>query len=135
MISSELGVCLKRRSFSHWYQTMMMESHVHLVTTLLLTVAVMALVEVIFEQGLGVATRMAWLCLLSLAALFTIYCLRNYFVFMMWAERVAHQATCMGCGTYGRLRLVRQTQRHCAVACKRCANEWMIEEPEIGWTI
>lgn len=110
---------------------MMMESHVHLVTTLLLTVAIMALVEMIFEQGLVLATRMLWLSMLSLAVLLAMYCLRNYFVFMMWAEHVAHQANCPACGTYGRLSFVGQANRRCAVACKKCQAEWMIDEPEI----
>lgn len=105
-----------------------MESHLQLVTALLLSVAVMALVELVFDQSRQGQTRIAWLVLLCGVVFLAVKALRNYFFFMMWAERVANQAVCGQCGTYGRLRLVREAPQHCDVACKRCAFEWSIEE-------
>lgn len=129
LISQRLSSGLLRRNFGRWYQDMMMESHFHLVTALLLTIAVMAMVELVFDQSASSFSRIGWLALLSGAMLLTINALHRYFFFMMWAEQVANQASCARCGTYGRFRLVRESGHHCDVACKRCAFEWSIEEP------
>jgi hypothetical protein len=129
LISQRLASGLTRRNFSRWYQDMMMESHLHLVTALLLTVAVMALVELVFDRSTPGFNRMGWLVLLGGAVLMAVKALRNYFFFMMCAEQVANQAVCARCGVYGRLRLVRETGRQCDVACKRCGFEWSIKEP------
>ncbi|NCZ29336.1 MAG: hypothetical protein EBX70_06500 [Betaproteobacteria bacterium] len=130
LIALELTTALEQRSFSRWYRSMMMESHFHLITTLLLTVAVMALLEAILDHGLDTATRLVWLAALALAVLLAMYSLRRYFFFMMVAEQVANQATCKDCGAYGRLRLIGHVYPSCKVACKRCAFEWTIVEPE-----
>ena len=130
LISQRLANGLAKRNFGRWYQNMMMESHLHLVTALLLSVAIMALVELIFDQSAPGLTRLAWLAVLATFVLVAMKALRNYFFFMMWAERVANQAVCSACGTYGRLRLVRESGQRCEVACKRCGNEWSIEEPD-----
>ena len=129
LLSQRLSSGLARRNFGRWYQDMMMESHLHLVTALLLTVAVMSMVELVFDRNAPGLTRIGWLTLLSGVVLLAVNALRNYFFFMMWAEHVAHQAVCASCGTYGRLRLVREAGQRCEVACKRCAFEWSIEEP------
>ncbi|MFM7256534.1 MAG: hypothetical protein ACKO3C_13035 [Betaproteobacteria bacterium] len=129
LISQRLASGLTRRTFARWYRDMMMESHLHLVTALLLTVAVMALVELVFDQSTPGFTRIGWLALLSGAVLIAVKALRNYFFFMMCAEQVANQAVCGRCGVYGRLRLVREKGQQCDVACKRCAFEWSIREP------
>ena len=129
LIALQLARCLEQGSFSRWYRAMMMESHLHLVTSLLLTVAVLALLEAIFDRDLQVRSRLVWLFLLVLAVPSAIFSIHRYFHFMMGAEYVANQATCGNCGVYGRLRLVAHQHPKCNVACKRCGFEWTIVEP------
>ncbi|MBD1209854.1 MAG: hypothetical protein H9535_15585 [Ignavibacteria bacterium] len=130
LIALQLARCLEQGSFSRWYRAMMMESHSYLITSLLLTVAVLALLEAIFEPGAQIARRLAWIGILAIAVISAIYSIRSYFHFLMRAEHIANQATCGDCGVYGRLRLIGDRHPHCDVACKRCGFEWTIIDPD-----
>jgi hypothetical protein len=55
-----------------------------------------------------------------------VWALRQYAQRMALAEFVASQATCPGCGTYGRLKGLCAHGEGTQVECLKCARRWDI---------
>lgn len=139
-LAEEIG----KRGFQRWYERQLIESHLYLLTCVLALFAFLACVEILtFRHGLLRAVPMllgafvtgviAWLSLVRYASL------------MVRAWRLSSAATCAGCNTHGRLRVVGGSRPAGAgydasgalgpadpraewvrVQCKRCGNEWTL---------
>ena len=123
---------IRQRGFSKWYERELLRSHSHLVLLILCAMGVMGAVEA-FSQG-GDARLLMVLSLL-VAAVVGVWAVRRYLFHLMRAEVIANQASCPGCGVYGRWLIETSeagdtragTPAMMAVCCRRCTHRWRIE--------
>ncbi len=125
-----LDVGVGRFGFRKWYERELLSSHAHMVLAFLSLVAVFASLEA--SRGAQPWDRLLNTLLVVLSAAIGAWSVRRYFILLTRAELAANQAHCGGCGEYGRLRVVpaQLGQGQTQVACKKCANEWVIDLSE-----
>jgi ABC-type nickel/cobalt efflux system permease component RcnA len=119
-----LGEGIRKHGFRKWYERELIQSHAHLVLTLLCSIGLLSVFE-IFRS----ATMSEKLFDLGAALLFGgvgVWSLRRYLYLLMHAENSANQAVCAQCETYGRLTIAREEAggRRLLVQCKRCGHQW-----------
>lgn len=114
--------------FRKWYERELLSGHAHLVLTLLATLGALACLEAIGQISAG--ERLLDAALFLLSAAIGLWALRRYVFLLAHAERVANQADCAQCGSYGRLEVVCADahQGLTSVRCKRCFHGWTIHE-------
>ncbi len=122
-----LGEGLRKRGFRKWYERELLSSHAHMVLLLLCTIGLLAAFEV-YSRKAPVSDQVIDVIAVILFLVVGVWSLRRYFYLLMHAERVANQAVCERCATYGRFSLVEENQAHdeVRVRCKKCQHEWPI---------
>ena len=127
-----LAESLRALGFRRWYERQLIESHAWLVTGFLSLIMMAIAVEVIaFRESLA-----GLLALLAVGGCGAALCLYSWLRFnrqLFAAERIAAQATCTACRTYGRFAFVSMAMDLHAVAggtvhvrCRQCGHEWSI---------
>jgi hypothetical protein len=132
---------IRKLGFRRWYERRLVEAHAFLVTGFLALILAVAFLELRGETP-TVGGRMAYaLCAVASLAGGILAWLR-YHRALAIVEWAGEQATCPGCGEYGRLRLLAASP-HAAegdrysevageipllrVACRACSHEWEID--------
>ena len=128
----DLAESLRAQGFRRWYERQLIESHAWLVTGFLSLIMTAIAIEVIAfrESFLGMLT------LLAVGGAGATLCLYSWLRFnkqLFAAERIASQATCPDCRTYGRFTFVSMAidlqsvaGRTVRVRCRHCGREWSI---------
>jgi hypothetical protein len=112
--------------FRRWYERQLYACHGWLVASLLCAVALLALVEDLSFQELGLEASLV-LVAAGAAGLLAWYALWRYLTMLVQAQHLSERSTCKHCGTYGRYRLVGATPRSMTVSCRKCDAEWTIQ--------
>lgn len=110
-----------RLGFSRWYERRLIEAHAWFVTGFICMVWIAASMEELSLRG-SAARALLYAAMIVVAALLGIYGLFRYQQILVQAERVGERATCGGCGTYARFRLVSTAN----VRCRKCSHEWRL---------
>jgi hypothetical protein len=113
---------IERIGFKRWYERQLVEGHAWFVTCFLCLLAVAAVLEELTFRG-PLARVLAYGAIVFAAGALALYALARYRRIMEQAERLGDQATCGGCGTYARFRLVAAPL---TVRCRRCDNQWSL---------
>jgi len=112
---------IARLGFARWYERQLIEGHAWFVSCFLCLIAVAACVEELNLRG-SAPRLMAYVTLVLASVAIGIYGMVRYSQIMIQAERIGEQATCKGCRSYARFRMISATQ----VRCRRCGNEWRL---------
>ncbi len=119
---------IQKHGFRKWYERELMQSHAHMALTFVCGVGIMAAFEALtlyrswIDQAVDVGA-------ILICAAVGLWALRRYLYLLNHAERVAAQAECISCGTYGRLRLVHASARDGVnVRCAQCDHRWRIDD-------
>ena len=125
-----LGEGLRKHSFRKWYERELLGSHAYMVLLLLCTIGLLAAFEV-YSKGSSLNDKLIDVAAVMVFTVVGAWSLRRYLYLLMRAERVANQAVCKCCDTYGKLSLVREDREanQVTVRCKKCQHEWPIEWP------
>jgi hypothetical protein len=110
-----------RLGFLRWYERRLIEGHAWLVSGIACVIAVAACMEELSFRG-SFLRLLTYLAVVIAASLTGIYGFVRYQRALAEAERIGAQATCPGCGTYARFKLVSAT----SVRCRKCAHEWRL---------
>jgi hypothetical protein len=115
---------IRRLGFARWYERRLIEAHTWLISGIACLIAIGASVE---ELGFRVsAAHMLWNALIMVvSAVIGTYGVVRYQKILVEAEQLGEQATCAGCGTYARFKLISTTE----VRCRKCAHEWRLIHP------
>jgi hypothetical protein len=112
---------IRRLGFNRWYERQLIEGHAWFVSAFVCMIAIAACVEELAFRGS--AWRFLAYCALVLAAGFIgIYGIVRYQKILVEAERIGEQATCPGCATYARFKLVADCMAH----CRKCDRQWRL---------
>lgn len=118
------------RGFRRWYERQLVEGFAHMITGVLSLIMMAVAVEMLeFRSTAG-----GLIALVSIAAAgggLCVFSWRRFHHLLSRAEYLAEQATCRGCGAYGRFGVVASRDlpdapAGCAidVRCRACGNEW-----------
>jgi hypothetical protein len=116
-----------RVGFRKWYERQLIEGHAWFVSCFLCMLAVATCLEELSLRG-PIGRVLAYGSFVFLAGVVGIYGYLRYQRIMSEAERLGDQATCSGCGTYGRFTIVGAPF---TVRCRKCGNEWPLADPLI----
>ena len=114
---------IRRLGFNRWYERQLIEGHAWFVSTFVCTIAIAACMEELTFRG-SAWRLLAYVALVLAAGLVGIYGIVRYQKILVQAERLGEQATCPGCGTYARFRLLAD----CLAHCRKCDREWRLIE-------
>lgn len=117
---------LNRIGFKRWYERQLMSGHAHLVLCLFGLLGVMGGAEAFTRVAQDLADKLLDAAVIAVSAAIGVWALRQYAQRMALAEFVASQATCPGCGTYGRLKGLCAHGEGTQVECLKCARRWDI---------
>jgi len=112
---------IARLGFARWYERRLIEGHAWLVSAFVCMIAIAACFEELHFRG-SLERLLAYALIIAGAAATGIYGLVRYQRILVEAERLGEQATCRGCGTYARFRLISPSD----VRCRKCQNEWRL---------
>jgi len=112
---------IRRLGFNRWYERQLIESHAWFISGFICLVTVAACIEELTFRG-SALRLMAYVGLMLGASIVGVYGIVRYQQLLVRAERIGEQATCPGCGTYARFRLV----AGCMARCRRCEREWQL---------
>jgi hypothetical protein len=123
----QLAQGLRKHGFRKWYERQLLQSHAHLLFTLLCAIGVLATFEVFDRKG-TVAQQLGDVLLLLVCTGGGIWALRRYLYLLTHAEATANQADCPQCKTYGRFDLQSDepARQRLQVSCRRCGHCWPI---------
>ncbi len=118
---------LRKHNFRKWYERELLSSHAHMVLLFLCSIGLLAAFEV-FSKSAPPLDQLIDVGAVVLFALVGVWSLRRYLYLLNHAERVASQAVCKQCNTYGRFSLVGEDRSgsQVTVRCKKCQHEWPI---------
>lgn len=126
----KLAEGIRRHGFRKWYERELLQSHGHMVLTVLCTLGLMGALETTSGTR-SAADRWGDLGTMLLCVAVGLWSLRRYLSLLSHAEAVANQAVCPQCDTYGRLELVEArldgSQSQTRVRCRQCGREWTID--------
>jgi len=110
---------IRRLGFNRWYERQLIEGHAWFVSGFICLITIAACMEAISLRGspwqlLGYAAAMLG------AGIVGIYGFVRYQQILVRAERIGEQATCPGCDTYARFKLVSGS----LAQCRKCAHHW-----------
>jgi hypothetical protein len=111
-----------RLGFRKWYERQLIEGHAWFVSCFLCMLAVAACLEELSFRG-PLGRVLAYGGFVFVAGVVGIYGYVRYSRIMGVAERLGDQATCSGCGTYGRFAVIGAPF---TVRCRKCGNEWPV---------
>lgn len=116
---------IRTLGFRKWYERELLQSHVHLVLTLLSVIGLMAALEGLFTFD-SLSDKLLDLLSIGLCGAVGLWSLRRYLYLLAHAEAVANQAECPDCGTYARFVLVQTRAEELEVRCRHCQRSWPI---------
>lgn len=124
-MENRLVETFKRIGFRKWYERQLLSSHAHMALAFLSMIALVASMEA-FRTSHGDA-QMANVLFVVVCAGVGGWALRRYLFLLMRAEDAANQASCPGCGDYGRFHVVGQRPRlaEIDVRCRKCSRDWV----------
>ena len=114
---------IRRLGFNRWYERQLIEGHAWFVSGFACMITIAACMEELTFRG-SIGHFLAYAALVLAAGAVGIYGIRRYGVILLQAERIGEQATCPGCGTYARFKLVAD----CLARCRKCDCEWQLIE-------
>ena len=112
---------IARLGFARWYERRLIEGHAWFVSGFVCMIAIAACVEELAFRG-SFGRLLAYVTIVLGAAATGIYGMVRYHQILAEADRIGEQATCEGCGTYARFRMISASQ----VRCRKCAHEWRL---------
>jgi hypothetical protein len=123
----KLAAGIREHGFRKWYERQLTRSHAHLALTFFCLIGLLGAFEAAarfrdwVDQLIDIVAIVV--CLVT-----GLWALRRYLHLLMYAEAVAHQADCPGCGTYARFRLVSADalDEQVRVSCRNCDHQWTI---------
>lgn len=123
----QLSKGLRKHGFRKWYERELLQSHAHLILTLLCTIGLLAAVEAASLFTSWHDRLIDALAVLACAGI-GLWSLRRYLYLLHYAEYVAAQAECARCATRGRIELVTEPVAGgpTEVRCKKCGQQWRI---------
>ncbi len=119
---------IRTLGFRKWYERELLQSHGHLLLTLLCTLGLLGAVEAAMSFT-GWQDRLIDAVAALASAAIGLWSLRRYLYLLSHAEFVANQADCPQCGTYARFTLVGEPAegRPAPVCCRQCQHRWAID--------
>lgn len=140
----QLAKQVSKRGFRNWYERQLIESHLYLVSCLLLGFVVLACIEGISLRE-NLLRGVVLLLVGAASGVAAVVAFNRYAVVMARAQRLANKATCAKCDTYGILKVTDASRiahpvydeqgvskaddadgAWLRVQCKRCGHEWVI---------
>jgi hypothetical protein len=117
---------IRKVGFRKWYERELLSSHAHLVLAILSVVAMLASFEAF--QGATIGEKLMDVLFVLASGGIALWALRRFLYLSMRAERIANQASCQDCGTYGRFHVVgdKKNPDETEVCCTKCAHHWKI---------
>ena len=115
---------IRRLGFSRWYERRLIEAHAWFVSAFFCMVAIAACMEELTFRGSPMRLVLYLLFVLGSAAI-GLYGVVRYHKILVEAESIGEQATCSGCGTYARFRMISPSQAR----CRKCDHEWRLIKP------
>lgn len=125
---------IRKHGFRKWYERELIQSHLHLVLTVLSTFGLLGAFEALgASSGL---TRLANLAAIGACGVIGVWAIRRYLYLLMHAESVANQANCPSCHTYARFDLAVDGQppaqgpaegSSVRVRCRQCGQHWRLD--------
>lgn len=118
---------IRKHGFRKWYERELMQSHLHMLLLLFCTIGLLGAFEV-FSRAATVADQLSTVLSVLLCIGIGVWSMRRYLYLLLHAEKVANQAVCSQCQTYGRLSVVREDvpAQSVNVRCTRCGHGWPI---------
>jgi predicted Zn finger-like uncharacterized protein len=119
---------IRKHGFRKWYERELMQSHLHMLLLLFCAIGLLGAFEV-FSRSATVADQLSVALSVLLCIGIGMWSMRRYLYLLLHAERVANQAVCAQCQTYGRLAVlhVDSPANTVGVRCKHCGHEWPID--------
>ncbi len=116
----------RRVGFRTWYERQLLSGHAHMVLAVLSVIGLLASFE-----AFGAASadeRMVNVMFVLICAGVSLWALRRYLFLLARAEFTANQASCQGCGEYGRFKVVGEgaLRGDTDVCCRKCDHRWTI---------
>lgn len=125
MPNLELAEGVRRVGFRKWYERVLLTSHAHMVLAFLAVIGMLASFEAM-RGGTQSENVLNAFFVIACAAVGQ-WALRRYLYLLSRAENAANQASCDGCGEYGRFQVMRSSGHGTAdVCCSKCAHRWTI---------
>jgi predicted Zn finger-like uncharacterized protein len=123
----ELAEGIRKHGFRKWYERELLQSHLHMLLLLLCTIGLLGAFEV-FSRAAPVADQVSTVLSVLLCIGIGVWSMRRYLYLLLHAEKVANQAVCSQCQTYGRLAVLHEDvpAQSVSVRCKRCGHDWPI---------
>lgn len=120
---------IRKHGFRKWYERELLQSHAHLVLTILSTVAVFAAFEAMERNRPWLDQAISLVAIVASVGI-GVWALRRYLYFLGHAEATAHQADCPQCKAYGSFTLESEDVRKSTVevCCRKCKHRWVISD-------
>jgi hypothetical protein len=112
---------IRRLGFNRWYERQLIESHAWFVSGFVCMIAIAACMEELTFRG-SVWHLLGYSAVVLAAGIVGVYGIVRYQRILVQAERMGEQATCAGCGTYARFKMVSGS----LAQCRKCAHEWRL---------
>lgn len=112
---------IRRLGFNRWYERQLIEGHAWFVSGFVCMIAIAACMEELSFHG-SAARFLAYAALVFAAGIVGVYGIVRYQQILVQAERIGEQATCPGCNTYARFKLITAS----TAQCRKCATEWRL---------
>ena len=112
---------IRRLGFNRWYERQLIEGHAWFVSGFICMITVAACAEELSFRG-SVLRGLAYALVILLASVIAVYGIWRYQKLLVQADRIGEQATCPGCGTYARFKVVAD----CIAHCRKCDREWRL---------
>ncbi len=116
---------IRKHGFRKWYERELLQSHAHLVLTLLCSIGLLTAMEGLFTFD-GLADKLLDLVSVALCAVIGLWALRSYLRLLSQAEFAASQASCPHCESYARFELEQESPQQLRVRCRKCGHPWHI---------
>lgn len=110
---------IRRLGFNRWYERQLIEGHAWFVSAFACMIAIAACAEELAFRG-SVLRGLTYALVILLAGAVGAYGIWRYQKILVQADRIGEQATCPGCGTYARFKVVAD----CLAHCRKCDREW-----------
>jgi len=123
----DLASGIRQRGFRRWYERELLHCHVFLALTIACLIGSIGAFEAA-SQARESFNRWGNVAAIVICVGTGLWALRRYLYLLLYAETVAKQADCPGCGVYARFHLVtaRDDGQGVLVRCKQCAHQWSI---------
>lgn len=127
MLNLDLPEGVRRVGFRKWYERELLTSHAHMVLAFLAVIGLLGSFEGMRTGVSGNDKALSVILVLACAGI-GLWALRRYLFLLTRAEDAANQASCEGCGEYGRFKVMRSQGRFQAdVCCSKCEHRWSID--------